>query len=124
MASVTSGTLATAREQKMPAGWTGLDFSMVDPKCLVLRKGALHPNAAKLIAAYLVSPKGYQFLSDEAHIGNLNYPGNIESEIKALNERNKVTVHSRAISLDLLKFNASQEAEDLAKEIKLIIEGR
>jgi spermidine/putrescine-binding protein len=122
MALVTTGNLMTARNKGVPTEWTGLDFSLVDPKCLAVRKDAQHPNAAKLLAAYLVSPKGYKFLQEEVHLGNLNYPGNIEYEIKAKNEKNKIPTYSRTNSLDLLKFSTTKEADAWDKEVTLIFQ--
>jgi spermidine/putrescine-binding protein len=122
MALVTTGNLMTARDKGVPTGWTGLDFSLVDPKCLAVRKNAPHPNAAKLLAAYLVSPKGYKFLFEEVHLGNLNYPGNIEFEIKSQNEKNNIPTYSRANSLELLNFSKTKEANVWSKEVTLILQ--
>ncbi len=104
----------------MKAAWQTLDFADVRENSLVIRKGASHANAAKLVALYLASPEGAKFTLEEGKFGNLYYPGNYEHDIRLQNQKEKIPEIFGDRKTELLEFYNSSEAVQLGKEIDLI----
>jgi ABC-type Fe3+ transport system substrate-binding protein len=113
----------TALDKGMPAAWQSLDFSDVLENNLGVVKGARHPNAAKLVALYLVSPGGAKFTLEEGGTGNYHYPGNFESDIRQQDQKQGLREVLGDRSAEILEFINSKEGAQLDKEVKLILQG-
>jgi len=119
---VTSQYLEYARAKGMPSAWQTLEFSSMNLYHLMLRKGTRRPNAAKLVAIYLASPAGARFMLEEAHVGNLYYPGNFEHDIKLQNEKQGLRVVCKDAWPELMDFLVGKEVFLWGKEITLIFQ--
>jgi hypothetical protein len=120
--TISSVFLKDAQDKGMPAAWQSLDFADITEFGLVLVKGAVHPNAAKLVSLYLASPAGAKFALEEAKTGNLYYPGNYEHDIRLQNQRQGITEVFTTRKTDILEFYNSKEAAQWEKEIGLILQ--
>jgi ABC-type Fe3+ transport system substrate-binding protein len=69
-----------AVERGVPAEWNFLDYAPVRRSFACVRAGSAHPNAAKLLSAYLASPEGSKWADEEAGAGNMFYPEGIQQE--------------------------------------------
>ena len=107
----------------MPAAWQSLEISQVQNFSTSVRKGARHPNAAKLVALYLASPQGAKFTLEESRSGNMYYPGNYEHDIATQDKKQGVREAFPEKDPKIIKFVLSEESYRLEKEIKLILAG-
>ncbi len=117
-----SGWLKDTKDKGMPTAWQSLEFSDVSQYQVMLRKGARHPNAAKLLAIYLAGPEGAKFTLDEGAAGNLYYPGNFEHDIKLQDEKQGFKTVLKESKLELMNFMDSKESDLWEKEIALIFQ--
>ena len=117
---INSGYFKEVKDKGMPTAWQHLDLAEIQNFTAVVRQGAKHPNAAKLLALYLASPAGAKFTLDEAGSGTVYYPGNYEHDIRVQAKRQGI----REISIDrnLLEFSISKEGAQLEKELKLVFD--
>ncbi|MCG6534292.1 MAG: extracellular solute-binding protein [Syntrophales bacterium LBB04] len=110
-----------AIEKGVPTKWQCIEFGDVENFSLTVRKGAKHPNAAKVLAVYLASPQGAKFTLEESNAGNLFYPGNYENDIRMQNKKQGI----RDIFIDrnpqLIDFYTGKDSENWSKELQLII---
>ena len=120
--TISSSHMGSAKEKGMPAAWQSLDFADIREVSMVVRKGASHANAAKLVALYLASPEGARFVFEEAGAGNFYYPGNYEHDIRLQNQRQRIPEVFGDRKPELLEFYTSKEAAQLEKEIALILQ--
>lgn len=118
-----SDNLKNATDKGMPATWQTLDFDDAQESAMVVRKGARHPNAAKLVALYLASPEGSKFTFEEAGGGNMHYPGNIEYDMRAQNRKQGIREVLSTRMTDVLEFYDSNEARQWEKELALVLQG-
>ncbi|MDP2643813.1 MAG: extracellular solute-binding protein [Desulfobacterales bacterium] len=121
-AFVSSAYLKQAMDQGQPAAWQSLDFADIREYSLVIRKGAKHPNAAKLVGVFLGSPQGAKFTLEESKSGNLYYPGNYEHDLSVQNKKQGVREITPDRIPELVAFSVSKEAKEWEKEIKLIFQ--
>jgi len=121
-AGMSAGFLLRIREKGPSAEYKTLDVSIERNFSSVIRKGAPHLNAAKLVAAYLASPDGYKFIKEVCLNGSLYYPGNFEHEIMERDKKRGLRIIMLEAS-DLLPFSLSEEALSWEKEIKKILAG-
>ena len=120
--TTSSEFISNARDKGMPTAWQTLDFGDVTEYALVVRKGASHANAAKLIALHLASPEGVKFGMEEAKYGTLYYPGNYEHDIQMQNQKQGIPDVFGTRKTEILEFYDSKEAQQLQKEIQLIMQ--
>ena len=120
MAFITSGFFNDAREKGMPAEWQRLGFVEEQRSAILIRKGAEHPNAAKLVAIYLASPEGAQFLTTVGNQGTRYYPGNFEGDLMAAADKMGIPMHYAADIADII---GSEEWMKTQAEIELILKG-
>ena len=118
-----SDNIEDAKSKGMPAAWQTLDFDDSQETASVVRKGAVHANAAKLVALYLASPEGSKFTFEEAGGGNLYYPGNIEYDIRLQNQKLGIREVLSTRMADVLEFYDSDEARQLEKELGVVLQG-
>jgi iron(III) transport system substrate-binding protein len=121
MAHSISSYMNAANEKGVATKWQCLDLGEVQSYSVSVRKGAKHANAAKLIAVFLASPQGGRFTLEESNAGNLFYPGNYESDIRAQNV--KQGIHDLFIERNpqIIDFYSSPEFEKWEKEVDLIM---
>lgn len=117
IAGVGNSYFSEAKEKGMPAAWQNLDYVDEESRPLAVLKGAQHPNAAKLVAIYLVSPEGARFILEESGGGNMAYPGNYTYDIRSQGKEQGMRVVSKD---SLIGFIKSDEFEKWNKEIDLI----
>ena len=120
---ITSAYLKMAKDKGMPAAWQSVEISQVQNFSLSVRKGAKHPNAAKLIALYLASPPGAKFTLEESLAGNMYYPGNYEHDIAMQDKKQGIREAFPEKDPKIIKFGRSEESRRLEKEIQLILAG-
>ena len=119
--TISSEFIVDAQSKGMPTAWQTLDFGDVREYNLVVRKGARHSNAAKLIALFLVSPEGVKFGIEEAKYGTLYYPGNYEHDIRMQNKKQGIPDVFADRNTQILEMYASKEGRQLEKEIELLL---
>jgi iron(III) transport system substrate-binding protein len=121
MAFTISSYMNGANEKGVPTKWQCLDLGEVQNFSISIRKGAKHPNAARLVALYLASPQGAKFTLEESNAGNLFYPGNYENDIRVQNA--KQGMHDIFIDRNQKIIDAykSKEFDKLAKEVDMIL---
>ncbi|MDP2647467.1 MAG: extracellular solute-binding protein [Desulfobacterales bacterium] len=122
MALTKASYMTEAQTKGMPAAWQSLDYLDVRETVLVVRKGARHPNAAKLVALYLVTPAGAKFMLEEGSAGTLFYPGNYEHEVLSQTKKQGVRIIYTEREPKILEFEASKENSRWKKEVKLILD--
>ena len=106
-----------------PAKWQTLNVGINRVFPFVIRKGAPHPNAAKLVAVYLAGPDGRKLIWDETKAGNCYYPGNFEHDILNETLAQGIPVVNQEES-ELLQFLGSEKNAKLEKKIAEVIAGR
>ena len=112
-----------AKDKGMPAAWQSMEISEVQNFSFSVRKGAKHPNAAKLVALYLASPQGAKFTLEESGAGNMYYPGNYEHDIAVQDKKQGIREVFPEKDPKIIKFKRSEEYRRLEKELKLILAG-
>ncbi|MFC1815019.1 hypothetical protein ACFL0M_03545 [Thermodesulfobacteriota bacterium] len=111
------------KNKGMPAEWQAMDeVAIIRRLSSIIRKGAPHPNAAKLVAVYLASPDGYKLIHEEIGIGNAFYPGNFEYEILMRNKEQGLQTRYLEAT-EMMTFPITKEAKKWNKEFKDIIVG-
>lgn len=118
MAYMVSEFLGDVR-RSMPAEWQSLEVSLVSYFYTTVPTGALHPNAAKLVALYLAGPGGYKLMTD-AGTGNILYKGNIDYDIAQQDKAQGLPVDGAFTDEKLWKFMTSDECKELGKKIRAI----
>jgi ABC-type Fe3+ transport system substrate-binding protein len=120
MAYMVSEFLGNVRRSK-PAEWQSLEVSLASYFYTTLPTGALHPNAAKLVALYLAGPDGYKFMKETAGAGNILYKGNTEYDINQQDKAQGLRLDGAFTDEKLLKFmTSSAEGQELRKKIEAI----
>lgn len=107
-----------AQDAGAPAAWQNLDYVEEESRPLVVRKGAQHPNGAKLLAIYLAGPEGAKFMLEETGAGNACYPGNYTYDIRMQGKRQGMRIISRD---NLMDFYESEDFTKWEKEIAVIL---
>ncbi len=111
-----------AVKKGMPAAWKNPGFLDIQQNCFTVRTGAKSPNAAKLIASYLVSQEGAKFTFNEIRAENNFYPSEMYDIVqKGKKEGMKI---SDGAEPDWIAYTGSKEYQDLVKEIQIIISGK
>jgi iron(III) transport system substrate-binding protein len=123
MAITQSNFFLSAQSKGVSAKWIALrDMVESNEGCLVVRKGAKHPNAAKLVAVYLASPAGSRFTLETAKYGNTYIPGNLDYDIVVEAKKQKIPVVFTARDQKLIEFEESKMYQEWMKEVKLTFE--
>jgi iron(III) transport system substrate-binding protein len=122
MAFSISSFMNAANSKGVPTKWQCIELGEVQTFSISMRKGAKHPNAAKLVAVYLASPQGAKFTLDESNAGNLFYPGNYENDIRIQNKKQGIRDVFIQNNSQIIDFHAGKEFENWSKEAKLIMD--
>ncbi|MDP2644892.1 MAG: hypothetical protein Q8P24_08125 [Desulfobacterales bacterium] len=117
-----SQLVMSARAKGMPAEFQALDFADVSNYSLAVRKGARHPNAAKLVGVFLASPAGAKFTVEESGEGNLYYPGNFEHDISMQNKKQGIREVHTTRDPKILEIYFTKDFERLRKEVKIVLD--
>lgn len=113
-----------ARGMGLPAAFTPIGMSFATLHSLGVRKGARHPNGAKLLAVFLAGPQGQKILAEEIEGANLFYPDNSEHETAAAERKMGVPIFRWETSPGALDFLVSKKGDELEKKIGSILTGR
>ncbi|MBI4334111.1 MAG: extracellular solute-binding protein [Chloroflexi bacterium] len=105
--------------KKVPAKFTSLDFSGHTSIYVLVTRYAQHPNAAKLVAAYLAGPKGLK-IRLEAGGGTLFYPGNSEHDLALKNKERGLPSLSFDSDARFRAFEMSPETDKFSEEVARI----
>ncbi|MDP2645580.1 MAG: extracellular solute-binding protein [Desulfobacterales bacterium] len=119
---ISSIFVKNSQDKKMPAAYQSLDFADITNYSLVVRKGAKHPNAAKLVALYLASAAGSKFIVEESGAGNMYYPGNYEHDFSLQNKKQGIREVFTTREPDILDFYFSKEFKTWQKDVKLVLD--
>lgn len=107
----------------IPSRFTPLDFSNnTDHHVSVVRR-AVHPNAAKLLAAVLAGPAGQQLEAEVIGVASRYYPNTGESKLEEEALAAGFPTFSWVDNPDGIAFVLSPEGEELVKEIERILKG-
>ena len=121
MAFSISSYMNAANEKGVPTKWQCVELGEVQNFSLSVRKGARHPNAAKLVALYLASPQGARFTLEESNAGNLFYPGNYENDIRVQNKKQGISDIFIDRNPQIIDFYTGKEFEKWEKEVDMIM---
>ena len=124
MVLITSAFYEQAVKKGIPARYKTLDFAYVTLHQLGVRKCARHPNAAKLLIAFMGGPEAHRIWENEIRNGNAFYPDSYEHKLD-----------QEAQALGLKKFTwsdwpgalehlATKASDDLEKEMSKILQGQ
>ena len=113
-----------AKKKGVPAAWVSPDVSLSTVHAVYVAKGARHPNAAKLIAAFLASPDGNKYMIEEAEMGSGFYRGNFEHDIDQEDRKLGLKVYYVQEVPGLMDFMLSEKGGQLDQEIGRILKGR
>ncbi len=122
LAFLSSTFLQGTRDKGMPAEWQHIQIADQQDFSMVVRNGAKHPNAARLVAIYLASPEGARFLIEVGSQGNRYYPDNYDHDLAAQAEKMGLPAYRIATS-PVLDFIGTDDWSKLMKEIGLILKG-
>lgn len=120
--TISSAYLEATQDKGMPAAWQTLDLGEIQEFSSVVRKGASHANAAKLIAVHLASREGARLLIEEARSGTLYYPGNYEHDLSLQNQRQGIPEVFIDRKTDILEFYTTKEAAQWQEELQLLLQ--
>ena len=118
---VTFHHIALARG--IPSRFTPLDFSANTDHHVSVARRAVHPNAAKLLAAVLAGPEGQRIQAEYIGVGSRYYQNTRENELE--DEALAAGFPSFAWTdyPDAMAFVLSPEGEELQKEMERILRG-
>lgn len=109
-----------AKQRRVPAAFKPLDVPYLAQHIIGVRSGARHPNAAKLVAAFLAGPDAVNIWQEVASNPNVYYPSlpqyGLGSQWRGVRPWVWTEEH--------LRFRESEEGSGWAKEIVRILSGR
>ncbi|MBI4334107.1 MAG: extracellular solute-binding protein [Chloroflexi bacterium] len=111
--------IARVKEKGVPGEFASLEFSGYGSHYLLVTRYAQHPNAAKLVAAYLAGPRGFK-ITLEAGMGSVFYPGNLEHDIAGRNKERGLPAFNFQTDAKYRAFELSPEREKLSQEVTRI----
>jgi ABC-type Fe3+ transport system substrate-binding protein len=121
MAFSTDAYFQTAKEKGMPVAWQNIDYVWEGRRPLLVRKGARHPNAARLLAIYLASPQGAKFVLEESGASNSSYPGLSQDLVmQGKKQGMEIVLHEKMNKM--MEFYESKENPEWLKEIELLFQ--
>ncbi|MBI4322399.1 MAG: extracellular solute-binding protein [Chloroflexi bacterium] len=123
IAMISSNYHENARQQGVSVEWRSLDMSYLSVIGVMVLKRAAHPNAAKLVAAYLASPAGHKLILEEAKNGSALHPGNPEFEKHQQDVKAGLPLFNPTQWPGAADFLLSEKGQQLEKEIAEILKG-
>lgn len=124
MAQTTSGRLQPTRDAGKQTGWQVPGFIYYFDYHMVVRTGARHANAAKLVAVYLAGANGCNRITVDFPVrsGNRFYEGNVENDTWRKAKEGGMPVYAPIHQPKLVDFILSDQYEEWQKEFKLIFD--
>ena len=123
MILITSAFYSQAEKKGIPARFKSLDFGYMTIHQLGVRRGARHPNAAKLLIAFMSGPEAHRIWETEVGNGNVFYPDSYEHKLALEAQKAGLKSFRWAEWPGALEFLASKASDDLAKEMGAILRG-
>ncbi|MBI3015672.1 MAG: extracellular solute-binding protein [Candidatus Tectomicrobia bacterium] len=121
MILITSAFYSQAVKKGIPARFKSLDFAYVTIHQLGVRKGARHPNAARLLIAYMSGPEAHRIWENEIGNGNAFYPDSYEHKLSQEAQKSGLKIFNWSQWPGALEFMGTKASEDLAKEMTRIL---
>ena len=121
MVGVTFHHLALARG--IPSRFTPLDFSYNTDHHVSVARRAVHPNAAKLLAAVLAGPEGQRLEAEHIGVGSRYYADTRENQLEREALAAGFPSFTWADNPAALAFELSPEGEELIREMDHILKG-
>jgi len=121
MILITSALYEQAVKKGIPARFKSLDFAYVTVHQLGVRKGARHPNAAKLLIAYMSGPEAHRMWENEIGNGNAFYPDSYEHKLSQEAQKAGLKTFNWSDWPGAMEFMGTKASEDLAKEMSRIL---
>ena len=119
-----SSYLVQTKKKGVPSQWVSPEISMSTVHSVLVTKGALHPNAAKLVTAFLAGPDGNKVMLEEAEMGSAFYRGNFEHDIDQEDRKLGLKVYYVKDVPGLLDFAVSEKGGQAEQEVGRILKGR
>lgn len=124
MILITSAFYAQAEKKGIPARFKSLDFAYLTIHQLGVRKNARHPNAGKLLSAFMSGPEAHRIWEGEIGNGNVFYPDSYEHRLAAEGQKAGLKSFRWAEWPGALEFMGSKTSEELGKEMGAILRGQ
>ena len=124
MILITSAFYSQAEKKSIPARFKSLDFAYMTIHQLGVRKNARHPNAAKLLIAFMSGPEAHRIWEGEVGNGNAFYPDSYEHKLALEAQKAGLKSFRWAEWPGALEFIGSKASDDLAKEMGTILRGQ
>ena len=124
MILITSAFYEQAVKKAIPAHFKSLDFAYLTIHQLGVRKNARHPNAAKLLSAFMSGPEAHRLWEGEVGNGNVFYPDSYEHKLAAEAQKAGLKGFRWAAWPGALEFMGSKASEELGKEMGAILRGQ
>ncbi|HEY7061186.1 MAG TPA: extracellular solute-binding protein [Chloroflexota bacterium] len=113
----------TAGLRGIPAKFMPLDVSSnSDHQTLVARR-AVHPNAAKLLAAVLAGPEGQRIQAESTGVGARYYPDSADARMEQDARAKGFPTFAWSENPDKLDWAVSPEGEALSRQIDEVLKG-
>lgn len=109
-----------AKLRSVPAAFKPLDVPYLARHIVGVRTAARHPNAAKLVAAFLASPDAVKIWQEVASNPNIHYPSLPQYQLGPEWQGIRPWVWNE----EQLQFRESEEGNGWAKEIARVLAGR
>jgi len=124
MILITSAFYSQAEKKGIPARFKSLDFAYLTTHQLGVRKNARHPNAARLLIAFMSGPEAHRIWENEIGNGNAFYPDSYERQLALEAQKTGLKSFRWAEWPGALEFMGSKASDELAKEMGMILRGQ
>lgn len=124
MILITSAFYEQAEKKAIAARFKSLDFAYLTIHQLGVRKNARHPNAGKLLSAFMSGPEAHRLWEGEIGNGNAFYPDSYEHKLALEAQKAGLKSFRWADWPGALEFMGSKASDELAKEMGTILRGQ
>jgi ABC-type Fe3+ transport system substrate-binding protein len=124
MILITSAFYSQAEKKGIPARFKSIDFAYLTIHQLGVRKNARHPNAGKLLIAFMSGPEVHRLWESEIGNGNAFYPDSYEHKLALEAQKAGLKSFRWAEWPGALEFMGSKASDELAKEMGTILRGQ
>ncbi|MBI3015677.1 MAG: extracellular solute-binding protein [Candidatus Tectomicrobia bacterium] len=121
---ITSAFYEQAVKKGIPVRFKSLDFAYATIHQLGVRKGARHPNAAKLLIAYMSGPEAHRIWENEIGNGNSFYSDSYDHKLAQEAQKAGLKTFSWSHWPGAFEFQGTKAADDLRKEVSRILQGQ
>jgi ABC-type Fe3+ transport system substrate-binding protein len=120
---VSSSYYNTAQKQGLPARFAPLDFLQAGTHHVSVARKAAHPNAARLLAAFLAGPEGQRIAEGDFGAGNIYYETSSEYKLAEEARAAGVPTFFWIERPDALEYPMTPHGEETLREVELILKG-